>query len=108
MRQRSCRCTTPSTCWPRSTTTTAVMRRCSRMCSAAAAMVSGGTVIGLVVMISPAGRSSKCVARGGAAADDRRVLAGVHQLLDAHQPLADLAAGMQVGEVFLTEPLGHE
>src|SRR6185436_3209300 len=62
MRQRSCRWTTPSTCCPMSTTTTAVIRRCSRMCSAAAAMVSGGTVIGLTVMISPAKRSSRCVA----------------------------------------------
>ena len=47
MRQRSCRCTTPSTCCAASTTTTAVICRCSRMCSASAASVSGAIVIGL-------------------------------------------------------------
>ena len=41
-------------------------------------------------------------------ANDRRLLAAVHQLLDAHQPLAQLAAGMQVGEVLLPEALGDE
>ena len=32
----------------------------------------------------------------------------MHQLLDAHQPLAQLAARMQAGEVFLLEALGDE
>src|SRR4029434_451620 len=35
-------------------------------------------------------------------------LAAVHQLLDAHQPLPELAAWMKAGEVFLLETLGDE
>ena len=45
----------------------------------------------------------------GVAADDRRLgRRACHQLLDAHEPLAQLAARMQVGEVLLAETLGHE
>ena len=42
------------------------------------------------------------------AADDGQLLARVHQLLDAHQALAELAARVQVGEVLLPEALAHE
>ena len=43
--------------------------------------------------------------RRGRSRTDGHGVAGVHQLLDAHQPLAEPAARVQAGEVLLPEPL---
>ena len=40
--------------------------------------------------------------------DDRCVFTRVHQLFGAHQPLAELPTGVQVGEILLSEALRHE